>query len=77
MRKECEKVARRDREHELQQRVLHILHELRGLEALKESFWSDLCYHSLGLPASRRGLRGGDRSGGGAAQEDREPQTPL
>ena len=40
---------------ELQQSVLDLLRNLRGLEPLKQLFWSELSYERINQPLSRRG----------------------
>src|SRR5438045_3942886 len=40
---------------ERQQNVLDLLKELRGLEPLKQLFWSELNYQRVNQPLSRRG----------------------
>src|SRR5947208_3633058 len=40
---------------ERQQNVLDLLKELRGIEPLKQLFWSELSYQRVNQPLSRRG----------------------
>src|SRR4030042_6504863 len=40
---------------ELQKSVLGLLKDFRGLEPLKQLFWSDLNYQRINQPLSRRG----------------------
>ena len=40
---------------EIQQSVLDLLKNLRGLEPLKQLFWSELNYERVNQPLSRRG----------------------
>jgi hypothetical protein len=40
---------------ERQQAVLDILSDLKGLEPLKQLFWSELSYQRVNQPLSRRG----------------------